>query len=302
MKAIGPGTSDAFVHKAFGKLITTGVILLTLQKQISRQLDAPTMAKTRSASQFSLVKPAEEQKENLQHDDETCQICYGTGVEIVPGKGARICSCRGRDTHSTSLGRVRVPKRYEICHFHNYKPQHPSQERAFKLATQLAMEYPAFERGLLLSGTVGVGKTHLAVSILKALTERGFSCLFYEFGALLKEIQDSYNPSTKASELGVLAPVFGADVLVLDELGASKPTDWVRDTMAHIINTRYNDKKLTIFTTNYPDERRAEKEETIEDRIGVRLRSRLYEMCLTVEMNGTDYRRNFDRTARPSAG
>jgi DNA replication protein DnaC len=156
---------------------------------------------------------------------------------------------------------------------------------------QLAMEYPAVDHGLVLSGTVGVGKTHLAVSVLKALTERGFGCLFYEFGTLLKEIQDSYNSDTRTSELRVLSPVLDAEILVLDELGASKPTDWVRDTMAHIINTRYNDRKLTIFTTNYLDERINERDETLEDRIGVRLRSRLYEMCRTVVITGADYRK-----------
>ena len=115
---------------------------------------------------------------------------------------------------------------------------------------------------------------------------------------MLKEIQDSFNPNTFTSELSVLNPVLKADVLVLDELGASKPTDWVRDTMANIINTRYNDKKLTIFTTNYLDERRAEKDETLEDRIGVRLRSRLYEMCKTVSISGEDFRRTFDQVTQ----
>jgi DNA replication protein DnaC len=150
---------------------------------------------------------------------------------------------------------------------------------------------------LLLSGPVGVGKTHLAVSIIKGLTERGFSCLFYEFGSLLKEIQDSYNARTQTSELSVLAPILRSKILVLDELGASKPTDWVRDTMAHIINTRYNEKKHTIFTTNYSDERRG-NEETLEDRIGVRLRSRLFEMCKTVEITGEDHRRTVHARAR----
>jgi len=90
----------------------------------------------------------------------------------------------------------------------------------------------------------------------------------------------------------VLEPVFEADVLVLDELGASKPTDWVRDTMMQIINTRYNDKRLTIFTTNYSDTRKNEKDgEILEDRIGVALRSRLYEMCKTVVIDGEDYRK-----------
>src|SRR5207248_11613835 len=81
------------------------------------------------------------------------------------------------------------------------------------------------------------------------------------------------------------------------ELGASKPTDWVRDTMAYVINTRYNAKKLTIFTTNYMDERKNDREEVLEDRIGVRLRSRLFEMCKTVVMTGEDYRRTFDRSS-----
>lgn len=145
-------------------------------------------------------------------------------------------------------------------------------------------------------GGVGVGKTHLAVSIIHSLTtEKSVPCLFYEFGSLLKEIQDSYNPQTKSSELAVLAPVLNVEVLVLDELGAVKPTDWVQDTMYHIINKRYNDRKFTIFTTNYPDERPAEGKETLVDRIGVRARSRIFEMCRTVKIEGEDYRRKFDQ-------
>ncbi len=229
--------------------------------------------------------------------EEVCNICFGTGLEVIEDKGARICRCRVRDTHTDLLKAAQLPARYDVCHFHNYKPQNPSQESAFRYSTQLTMDYPAVDRGLLLIGSVGVGKTHLAVSILKGLTERGFKCLFYEFGKLLKEIQDSYNPNTQASELGVLAPVLNTDILVLDELGASKPTDWVRDTMAHVINSRYNDKRLTIFTTNYPDTRQSERDEVLEDRIGTRLRSRLYEMCQTIVMTGDDYRRKLHQRA-----
>ncbi len=228
-------------------------------------------------------------------EPEVCSLCYGSGMEIVAGKGARPCKCRKQKSHSNLIEKARIPKRYENCHFHNYRVLNHSQGNAFKLAFNLATTYPAVDRGLLLQGTVGVGKTHLVVSVLKGLTERGIDCLFYEFGALLKSIQDSYNNVSQISELKVLQPIYDAEVLVLDEIGASKPTDWVRDTMANIINTRYNDKKLTIFTTNYLDERQAERDETLEDRIGVRLRSRLFEMCKTVSMNGEDYRRTFDQ-------
>ena len=225
-----------------------------------------------------------------------CQFCFGTGMEVVPGKGARRCRCRMPDQRARLLEAARIPRRYDQCSLQTYYPTpgNGTQLRAFNYAFRLVREYPAVDRGLLLMGTVGVGKTHLSVAILRSLIEKGTPCLFYEFGALLKEIQNSYNPISQTSELKVLAPVFEAEVLVLDELGASKPTDWVRDTMMQIINTRYNDKKLTIFTTNYLDGRRSERDETLEDRIGVRLRSRLFEMCKTVQIEGEDYRRKFD--------
>jgi DNA replication protein DnaC len=244
--------------------------------------------------------PIRTQRDPVAREGMFCLLCLGTGMEVVAGKGARICPCRKRDSHLEQLHKAHLPQRYNGCHFESYKPQNPSQVVAKKLAFNFAMEYPAVESGLLLIGTVGVGKTHLAVSILKSLSERGFSCLFYEFGTLLKEIQDSYNPNTFSSELRVLAPVLDAEILVLDELGASKPTDWVRDTMAHIINNRYNEKKFTIFTTNYLDERQDPREETLEDRIGVRARSRIYEMCQTVVIQGDDHRRKLHRI--PHAG
>jgi DNA replication protein DnaC len=218
-------------------------------------------------------------------------------MEVVPGKGARRCRCHTQDAQTKLLEAAHIPRRYEECSLANYQPaaNNGSQLRAFNYAYRLVQEYPLVERGLLFTGACGVGKTHLSVAILRELIEKkGVSCLFYEFGTLLKEIQNSYNPVSQTSELKVLTPVIEAEVLVLDELGASKPTDWVRDTMMYVINTRYNDRKLTIFTTNYLDGRNSERDEILEDRIGVRLRSRLFEMCKTVHIEGEDYRRRFN--------
>jgi DNA replication protein DnaC len=217
-------------------------------------------------------------------------------MEVVLGKGARRCGCRTRDAQTKLLEAARIPRRYDECSLSNYQPagNNGSQLRAFNYAYRLVREYPAIERGLLLMGPCGVGKTHLSAGIIRGLVERGVPCLFYEFGALLKQIQDSYDARSQTSEMKVLASVYEAEVLVLDELGTSKPTDWVRDTMMQIINARYNDRKLTVCTTNYTDERRGQACETLEDRIGVRLRSRLYEMCRTVVVEGDDYRRRFD--------
>jgi DNA replication protein DnaC len=218
---------------------------------------------------------------------EVCEECFGTGTKIDPVKGAIPCPCRRSERSRKLMAAARIPPRYQKCSFHNFiSNPGTSQDHALRHAHTFANEYPAVDRGLLFMGPAGVGKTHLAVSIIRALIEKGFAGLFFEFGSLLKQIQDSYNPVSKSSELKVLAPVYEADVLILDELGATVPTDWVRDTMYQIINKRYNDNKLTIFTTNYLD-----KGNELEERITYRLRSRLYEMCTNVVIDGEDYRR-----------
>ena len=109
-------------------------------------------------------------------------------------------------------------------------------------------------RERLFTGSIGVGKTHLAVGVLRRLVqERGVRGLFCDYRELLKSIQNSYNPQVQTTELELLKPVFEAEVLVMDDLGAQKPNEWVWDTVALILNSRYNDKLTTIITTNYPD-------------------------------------------------
>ncbi len=257
-----------------------------------------------------------------QDQAEVCQVCFGTGTRIEPGKGAMICDCRRSNQKARSLDAARIPPRFRDCSFHNYYPKNDSQYFAHSFASRLVDEYPAVETGLLFMGSVGVGKTHLAIAILKDLmATKGAGCLFYESGSLLKTIQDSYNPVSQTSEMRVLAPVYQAEVLVLDELGATVPTNWVRDTLYQIINTRYNNKKLTIFTTNYVDEvrpgdgnedsdetkrrtfaaSRARELTTLEERIGTPLRSRLYEMCKKVMIEGEDYRKRVEQRRTDAA-
>ena len=268
---------------------------------------------------ISLMPAESSSKQAKNPSDESatvCPGCFGTGVKIVAGKGAKICDECQQRTSDSLLAASRIPIRYANCSFETFRDPAGTGSVYWALmkAKMLVNEYPAVEKGLLLMGSVGVGKTHLAVAILKGLSAKGVPGLFCEFGSLLKQIQDSYNPISQTSELRVLAPVYQAEVLVLDELGATIPTDWVRDTMYQIINKRYNDRKLTIFTTNYFDEARgavpAEPEmpqrsfsrktssdrikemTTLEDRIGTRLRSRLYEMCNVVEIEGADFRKS----------
>lgn len=244
---------------------------------------------------------------------EVCPVCGGSGWK---GAGADLrvmrCECRLRVRADSLLGSARIPKRYEHCELSNYEFDGPHRHLATArmAACKFVEEYPLENTGLLLIGSIGVGKTHLAVGIIKELIlSKGIHCLFYDYRELLKQIQNSYNDSVKATELDVLRPVFEAEVLVLDELGAVKPTEWVWDTVSLILNSRYNENRTTIITTNYPDDpardagsnpssefaraQRAARAESLGDRIGERMRSRLHEMCRIVKMEGSDFRQTF---------
>jgi DNA replication protein DnaC len=153
--------------------------------------------------------------------------------------------------------------------------------------------------GLLFSGSNGVGKTHLAVAALTELvTTKGARGEFWDFQELMREIKRSYDPETMTTETQVLDPVVNVDVLLLDDLGAWKITDWMNDTLFYILNSRYLQKRPTLITTNFQDVTNQEalkadplvRREFLVDRIGQRLRSRLTEMCLPIVLSVQDYR------------
>ncbi len=256
---------------------------------------------------------------------DACPLCGGTGWKTLTagtdapegkpkggGKDRRVtrCDCQLRARAATLLAAARIPRRYEHCELASYTTDfpgaHPSIAFAHLSACRFAQEYdPRDGTGLLIIGQVGTGKTHLAVGITKELIlNKGIPCLFYDYRELLKEIQNSYNAAVQTTELDVLRPVFETDVLILDELGAVKPTEWVWDTVSLILNTRYNDNRTTIITTNFEDgpsakaegidgPRRSARDETLGDRIGDRMRSRLQEMCRFLTMRGLDFRQKF---------
>ena len=283
-----------------------------------------------------------------------------------PAQGAPrvavLCDCAESERAARALERARIPVRYELCDLDNFEtdvydgvPDGPAYKRSLSQAKLVvegfARDYPlTLDAGLLLIGPCGVGKTHLAVAALKQIVRRGHEALFYDYRDLLKEIQDSYNPENPVTETRLLEPVLTAEVLLLDDLGSSKPSNWALEMIGHILTTRYNEKRVTLLTSNYldapeasygedtrdagaasqespvspgaeggPDDsfaaRRAgraprkavklpsgesiriHRDDTLTDRIGQRIRSRLYEMCRTVEIYARDFRQEFRKAS-----
>ncbi|MGH9513449.1 MAG: ATP-binding protein [Terriglobales bacterium] len=249
-------------------------------------------------------------KANPSDSRAVCPECGGTGWKTIDFGNAQKenrvarCACSTKPRAERLLVQAHIPPRYGSCELSTYVAEVSQRGVATAkiAASKFVEQYPLDKTGLLLIGPSGVGKTHLAVAILKHLVlNKAIPCLFCDYRDLLKQIQNSYNPSVQTTELELLRPVFQTEVLVLDDLGAVKPTEWVWDTVSVILNTRYNENRTTIITTNFQDgpaaavagPRAAAREESLGDRIGERMRSRLSEMCRIVNLDAPDYRQKF---------
>lgn len=239
---------------------------------------------------------------------EPCEHCGGTGFEIFERDGreyARGCSCRKTGpTTRGFLGECRVAPRYEECTLDTFEAGTLKLRTALETCLRYCAGFPhrgSTEEGigLLFTGDTGVGKTHLAVAVLRELFEqKGITGRFWDLNELLREIKSSYDPEAAMTELEVLTPVVETDVLLLDDLGVAKVTDWANDILFYILNSRYVAKRATLITTNFLDVTReaalaadpGRRREFLVERIGPRLRSRLMEMCLVVKVEGTDHR------------
>jgi DNA replication protein DnaC len=225
-----------------------------------------------------------------------CPHCGGTGWRLVDEAGAQLarrCDCAEAARRAQHLERAGIPERYRHCtldSFELWNAEDPTLGRARRAVEEFVNLYPESGKGLLLMGPVGTGKTHLAVAALHALiADKGVRGRFADFTTLVLEIQMTFDGSGSSREL--LRPLIGADVLVLDELGAGKVTPWVMDLLYYLVNSRYVQNRLTIFTTNYSDFAHTAGQETLTDRVSARIRSRLFEMCRRLELRGGDYRR-----------
>ena len=225
----------------------------------------------------------------------SCPHCDGTRWRQVTDDGVvRVvrCECWRTDMARTLLDAARIPRGYEHCDLDTFVSyENEKLLKALRRARRFIETFPVVEKGLLLIGDPGIGKTHIAVAVLKqVVSEKRAHGLFYDTRSLLNAIRSTYDPVTRTSAADVLRPVLEAELLVLDDLGAERVTDWVDETMNLIVNTRYNERRSTIFTSNYEDIEDADAVDSLKARVGFRMHSRLREMCEFLEYDGPDYR------------
>jgi DNA replication protein DnaC len=235
-----------------------------------------------------------------------CPNCAGTGWKIVEREevsGAERCECVAVDRAQRLDTEAALPPLYANASFENFllPRENPVAYRelteVFLSVRGYAREFPNTKQpGLLLMGYPGTGKTHLAVAALRALMAKGFAGLFYDYQNLLDKIRSGYDAASGSSDREAYRIAMDAEILLLDDLGAHRVTEWVEDTVTSIITTRCNQRKPLIATTNLTDpdagfstrERRADGsvdyKTTLTDRIGERARSRLFEMCRVIKM------------------
>ena len=249
-----------------------------------------------------------------------CDTCGGDGFFFQKSKSgytyANQCECTFLKRRIILFNEAKIPAQFAFVTLEDFQISHHTQEEARTNARRLVDSYPIEKRGLVFMGPVGVGKTHLAVGIIKKLTlEKGYSSKFVDFFQFLSDIKEGY--SRGKSDVGIIEPYAKTPVLVIDELGKGRNTEWESNIMDQLVSKRYNNSNdlTTIITTNFTTRSEStasytrtkikidplistknkifEEEilqDTLQEKVGERIFSRLSEICKMIEIAGRDFR------------
>ena len=235
-----------------------------------------------------------------------CELCQDRGwIVDVETNRARRCRCYQERLRSRRRDDLGIPPKYQGCRLSNFRLAGDVGDQLLRARHDCVQYIDEFlesdgslsERGLVFVGPSGRGKTHLAVAVLYELAEQyGVRGRFVDFTSLVAEIQATFQQGVELSQADLLRPLQEADVLVVDELGARRPTPFVSDTLYLLINSRYMARRPTLFTSNYylTAEEGGEDipaDRTLAGRVPASLVSRLHHMAKPIPIDAVgDYR------------
>jgi DNA replication protein DnaC len=234
-----------------------------------------------------------------------CELCGGTGHrQVMVGDRVRVgrCRCRMLPDRVGVFNRAGIPARHASSTFQSFQPQrNPGVQGGYRLCQDWVRDYTPGEenRGLILYGGVGRGKTHLLVAMVRVLImEHGVEARFVEFSHLLSQLKEGYDAGT--GEATTLMPLVRVPVLVIDELGKGRGSEWELGIIDQLVSHRYNALGTILATTNYEPNpstglgqanlAKPEQAQSLGDRVGDRVLSRLKEMCAFLRLRGEDFR------------
>lgn len=230
-----------------------------------------------------------------------CPKCGDSGWIIIEKDGreqAVRCDCSRRKAAQAQAELANIPVRFQHCYLKGYMAPKESSSilKAKKAVKQFVDDYPAVDKGLLLQGPVGVGKTRLLCTIASELWLRfpHLNIYYIDWNDLVRTMRSGEDAQSRDFQQihQLIQRLTECDVLLFDELGASKTSAWVQDNIYFVFNRRYNNQKITVAASNFFDQG-GDVQETLGERLGERLRSRLHEMTHIIEISGKDYRRNY---------
>ncbi|MED2022521.1 ATP-binding protein, partial [Bacillus thuringiensis] len=137
---------------------------------------------------------------------------------------------------------------------------------------------------LMIWGEPGNGKTHLAAAIANELSKQGFIVVFQSVPELLQRIRSTFNSDNKENETQIMRALLECDLLILDDIGAEKTTEWVEEKLFNVIDGRYRKELPTLYTSNL-------RPKELQEQVGKRSYDRMVETSLTIKNEATSYRR-----------
>lgn len=216
--------------------------------------------------------------------DGRCPKCDGYG-HIIDERGARPCECVTSKIVLDAMQDARVPRRYLNESLETFSIEN---SRNLRPKLKFAMSYVANYsednyKGLYIHGPTGVGKTHLAIGILKGLIEKKFSGAFYNLSDLFDILRSTYDPQIPGPSKSVIEEQLSRQILILDDFGVTKSTSWSSERLYALINRRYQNCQTLIVTSNIPLNK-------LSERLEESLVSRIRAMCHELKIDAQDFR------------